>query len=179
MFKIRFDTKEIRSWADRDLAVLTPDQQKSELKLEGEFSSKIKERGYYTKKEFLVLALWKSSRPRRRYEGNPPDLVKEVTRLALSAKAEQLRIMIPTVLDGVGMPTASVLLHFGSTDPYPILDFRALWSLGIDAPPVYTFDFWWDYTKYCRKIAAENGVSMRTLDRALWQYSKKNQPKTG
>lgn len=179
MFEIRFDPKQIRSWADRDLLDLSHEEQEFESQLENGFSSKVKERGYYTKKEFLTLALWKSRRPRRRYERNPSALVKEVTGLALSAKAEQLRIMLPTVLDGVAMPTASVLLHFGSTDPYPILDFRALWSLGIDASPVYTFDFWWDYTEYCRKIATENGVSMRTLDRALWQYSKEQQPKTG
>ena len=178
MFKIRFDTKQIRSWADRDLAGLTPEEQKVELQLEGEFSSIVKNRGYYEKEEFLKYALWKSPRPRPRYESNPPDLVEEVTRLALSAKAEQLRIMLPTVLDRVAMPVASVLLHFGSADPYPILDFRALWSLGVDAPPVYTFAFWWNYTEYCRKIATKNGVSMRTLDRSLWQYSKENQPKT-
>ena len=179
MFEIRFDPKQIRELADRDMLDLSHKEQEFESQLETEISSKIKERGYYLKKEFLAIALWKSPRPRRRYKSNPPDLVEEVTRLALSAKAEQLRIMIPTVLDGVGMPVASVLLHFGSTDPYPILDFRALWSLGIDAPPVYTFDFWWDYTKYCRTLALENGVSMRTLDRALWQYSKENQPKSG
>ena len=177
MFEIRFDPKDLVSWAARDLLELTPEEQEFESQLENEFSSKVKKRGYYLQKEFLTLAVWKSPRPRPRYERNPSALIKEVTGLALSAKAEQVRIMLPTVLDGVGMPVASVLLHFGSTDPYPILDFRALWSLGIDAPPGYTFDFWWDYTEYCRKIAGENGVSMRTLDRALWQYSKENQPK--
>jgi hypothetical protein len=42
---------------------------------------------------------------------------------------------------------------------------------------VYEFSFWWEYTQFCRKLAAEAGVSMRTLDRALWQYSKENQEK--
>jgi hypothetical protein len=32
-----------------------------------------------------------------------------------------------------------------------------------------------NYAEFCRKTAAECGVSMRMLDRALWQYSKENQ----
>jgi hypothetical protein len=71
---------------------------------------------------------------------------------------------------------ASVILHWGCHEPYPILDYRALWSLGIDSPPAYNFNFWWAYTQQCRGLAAQAGVSMRTLDRALWQYSKENQP---
>jgi hypothetical protein len=73
------------------------------------------------------------------------------------------------------MPTASVLLHL-ARQTYPIIDYRALWSLGIDPPPAYySFEFWWKYTRACRSLADEAGVSMRTLDRALWQYSKELQ----
>lgn len=79
------------------------------------------------------------------------------------------------LLDGVSWPVASVLLHFGSCDRYPILDFRALWSLRIKVPKQYDFGFWWAYTLYCRSLADEHNVSMRTLDRALWQYSKEKQ----
>jgi hypothetical protein len=41
--------------------------------------------------------------------------------------------------------------------------------------PYYDFDLWWCYVCTCREIAAQAGVDMRTLDRALWQYSKENQ----
>jgi hypothetical protein len=58
------------------------------------------------------------------------------------------------------------------------MDFRALWSLGIDDPPnPYTFDIWWEYTQYCRDLSKSTGVSMRDIDKALWQYSKENQDK--
>jgi hypothetical protein len=71
---------------------------------------------------------------------------------------------------------ASVLLHFGQKDPYPILDFRALWSLGLDeGPSVYNFKFWWEYVECCRDLRTKAGTTMRTLDRALWQYSKEHQ----
>jgi hypothetical protein len=32
-----------------------------------------------------------------------------------------------------------------------------------------------EYVLVCRGIAEEIGVSMRTLDQALWMYSKENQ----
>ena len=81
-----------------------------------------------------------------------------------------------TLLDGVSWPTASVILHFCSARPYPILDYRALWSLSCEATAVdYDFGLWWDYVRTTRELADEMGLSMRTLDRALWAYSKDKQ----
>lgn len=72
---------------------------------------------------------------------------------------------------------ASVLLHFFHTDPYPIIDYRALWSLSLEQTySYYTFGAWWRYVEACRRFSREAGVDMRTLDRALWQFSNENQP---
>lgn len=107
---------------------------------------------------------------------NTEEFVREVTKVAFSTHEERLRIGIFTLLRGVSWPTASVLLHFASPDLYPILDFRALWSLGVKKPPsVYTFEFWDAYVSATRRIASEYGVKLRQLDRALWQYSKETQ----
>jgi len=55
-----------------------------------------------------------------------------------------------------------------------------LWSLGVEKPPhKYMFEFWWDYTQKCRELASIANVTMRVLDRALWQYSKEYQQKRG
>lgn len=72
------------------------------------------------------------------------------------------------------IPT-SVILHLYYREQYPILDFRALWSLSVDVPGTYKFSFWWSYVEYCRGLAERTGFDMRTLDRALWQYSRENQ----
>ena len=98
-----------------------------------------------------------------------------MTRTALSARHERLKVGALLVLSGVQWPTASVILHFCDRGMYPILDFRALWSLGYEKPPTYTFPFWVAYCEFTRALAKRAGVSMRTLDRALWQYSKRNQ----
>ena len=122
---------------------------------------RIRALGYLSKVDFLALA--------RAH-------VLRAHRLALSTRNERLRIEALMLLEGVGWPTASVLLHFGHAEPYPILDVRALWSLGVRvAPDKYDFDLWWRYTECCRRLAARLNVTMRTLDRALWQYSKERQ----
>ena len=96
-------------------------------------------------------------------------------KLGLSTPAERLRIEVLTLMNGVSWPTASVILHFFHPDDYPILDFRALWSLKSAVPQPYEFVFWQAYTRHCRKLSKLSGVSMRTVDRALWQFSKENQ----
>ena len=75
----------------------------------------------------------------------------------------------------ISWPTASVILHFCDRGPYPILDFRAVWSVGVPGVPKYTFSLWWEYTCFIREISDRTGLSMRTIDRALWQYSKERQ----
>ena len=75
-------------------------------------------------------------------------------------------------LTGVGVPTASTLLYFAFPDGYPILDVRALESLGVEARSQYPVSFWLAYLSACRELAARCGVDLRTLDKALWQHSK-------
>lgn len=171
MFTLRFDPVEIPQWASRYLV-------KSDAHVETVIAPQVRARGYFTRPEFLALCRWKTPRSQPRVASNPDGFIQAVTQTALSTPEERLRIEVLTLLDGVSWPTASVLLHFGHADPYPILDFRALWSLGVENPPRYAFDFWWEYTCYTRQLAAESGVSMRVLDRALWQYSAENRGKT-
>ena len=128
-----------------------------------------------TKNELKIVCQWKSPRSANHVENNSDDYVREITRFALSTKIERARVEGLTLLDGVGWPTASAILHWFHKDQYPILDFRALWSVGTGMPKQYTFDFWWDYVLFCRKLAKRNKVNMRVLDRALWQYSYENQ----
>jgi hypothetical protein len=135
----------------------------------------IRKAGALRKSDFLRLCRWKTPRSRRHVRKNSEAFIRAVTRTAFSSADERLRIEVLTLLDGVDWPTASVILHFGHRDPYPILDVRALWSLGIDKPPKYDFGFWRAYTRFCRTLSRKSSCTMRTLDRALWQYSKENQ----
>jgi len=137
--------------------------------------NRARNRGYVLRSEFLAICAWKSPRSKSRCAKNSKAIVEEATRIALGTREEQLRIGILTVLSGVGWPTASVILHLAHMEPYPILDHRALWSLQVAVPPQYTFDFWWAYARACRSLARREKMDMRTLDRALWQFSKEKQ----
>ncbi len=168
LLKLRFSPKQIQALAGRYSYRGEDDL------LQGPVPRSRKAR-QLTKRDLVEIGCWKSPRIRRLLEENDNKTVTETTKIALSANAEELRIEVLTVLRGVGWPVASVLLHLCHRDPYPVLDYRALWSVGVAKPPIYAFPFWWNYTEFCRQVADNAGVDMRTLDRALWQYSKENQ----
>jgi len=135
----------------------------------------VNKRGYLTKDELAAVAYWKAPRSSGHALKNSEDYVSEITGFAFRANSERARIESLTILDGVSWPTASVILHLFHRDPYPILDYRALWSVSLEVPGQYTFEFWWPYVEFCRSLAASSRLDMRTLDQALWQYSKENQ----
>jgi len=169
MFKLQFDQKEISYWSKRYPVA-------DDYQVEKIIAPQVRNRGYFTKPDLLTMCHWKTPRSKPMVERNLEGFIKTITRTALSTPDEHFRIEVLTLLSGVSWSTASVLLHFGFPDTYPILDYRALWSLGIEVSPAfYNFGFWWQYTQFCKQLAAKTGVTMRELDRALWQYSKENQ----
>lgn len=145
-----------------------------------EIGRRARERGWYSRDELVDVCEWKTVRSRSRVARNSEALVEEATRIALAATTEEVRIEVLMILSGVSWPTASVLLHLAHHDRYPILDYRALEALGIDRPPAYSMPFWLDYVSATRDLAHVADVDMRTLDRALWQWSKEREdPKRG
>jgi len=168
----RFPLEQIQSLARRYVGGNT--DQVREEKIIGTISPRVRSAGFYTRPDFLELCFWKTPRTQPRCQRNDDAFIEEVTRIALGTQNERLRIEGLTLLSGVSWPTASVLLHFGHRDPYPILDFRALESLEIPMPPEYTFEFWWEYVLVCRELSRKHDADMRTIDRALWQFSLEN-----
>jgi hypothetical protein len=131
-----------------------------------------RERGHYSREEFILICAWKTERSKRRVASNSEPAIELATRRVFRSRDEGKRIETLTGLDGVGVPTGSALLYFAFPDDYPILDVRALESLGQKARTVYPINFWLEYLLACRRIAGEANVSIRTLDKALWQASK-------
>ena len=167
--KLKFDLDCVQHWASR----YEYGGQNKVTKL----VKQVRKRGYLRRSELITVGKWKSPRSAGSIDNNERLFIKEVTRFALSTKCDRAAIESLTILDGVGAPTASVILHFFHKRDYPILDFRALWSVSLidDDKYNYSYALWSDYVKFCRKQAADADVSMRDLDRALWQYSKCNQ----
>ena len=168
IFKLRFPATEIPHWAER-YAYTGEDRSMDEV------GAAVRDRGYLRRSEFLALCRWKTPRTIKRCSSNATQQIRDATQLAFGTSDERAKIGILRLLAGVDWPTASVLLHFCDRQPYPVLDFHALWSLGSERPSRYTFDFWWAYTMFTRQLAESTGHTMRTVDRALWQYSKQHQ----
>jgi hypothetical protein len=137
-----------------------------------------RERQFLDMDDFLTICRWKSIRPLHFSRENAPDYVQAVTGTALTTDNERLRIESLTLLRGVGWPVAAAILHTCHREPYPMLDLRALRTLTGKGDILQTCptkdlpDLWRQYTAFCRQLAKNCGVCMRTLDRALYQYDK-------
>lgn len=132
----------------------------------------IRARGHYTRKEFMEVCRWKTARSAPKVAANSAKAVATVTGRAFATSDEEQRMRSLLELQGVGVPTGSVLLFFAQPDDYPILDVRALESLGVGRRSQYPVSFWLAYLEACRDLARRHRVSLRTLDKALWQHSK-------
>jgi hypothetical protein len=132
-----------------------------------------RERGYYTRDEFVEVCRWKTPRSGPLVALNSAEKVEAATRTALSdAGSARERMAVLRSLHGVDWPTASVLAHLAYPERYPILDKRVLQALGVNPPSGYSFRFWEALVAAYVELVERAGVDGRTFDRALWQWSK-------
>lgn len=164
MFELQFPPGQIQALASR-----FPDTDDARCRAAG---AAARARGHYTRSEFIDLCRWKTPRSTPRVAANKPKAVARETGRAFATDGEAERMLALLELDGVGVPTASTLLFFAFPDAYPILDVRALDSLGVRPRSQYPVSFWLAYLDTCRGLADRHGVDIRTLDKALWQHSK-------
>jgi thermostable 8-oxoguanine DNA glycosylase len=119
---------------------------------------------------------WKSARIAGLIERNSASDVAKALRFATDKRtSEKWAIETLCGLKGVGIPVASAILTMVYPDKYTIIDFRALEALGIQrGDGEETVDFYLEYLQTCRSVAQEYKIDLRTLDRALWQWSKEH-----
>jgi hypothetical protein len=87
---------------------------------------------------------------------------------------ERSAIEVLDSLHGVGVPIASAILTTINPARYTIIDFRALEALGVSKWPSGSVGYYLHYLRKCHELAHQYHVSLRTLDRALWQWSKEH-----
>ena len=171
LFRPRMPLEAIPEWAARNPGTVVSSEDAASAALRAAVIA----RGHLERAEFLTICAWKSPRSKPRCRENSERDIRTLTRAALASDDEPLKIDLLRLLRGVEWPTASTILHICDARPYPILDYRALWSLGYAKPPRYTMEFWLAYLEFTRGLSADLGLPIRTLDRALWQYSKERQ----
>src|SRR5262245_27084844 len=127
---------------------------------------------YLTRGELRWIGEWKSPRIRPQISRNTEAGVRGLTEAAFLARGEATRLRMLLGLRGVGVAVASVMLHFADPTRYPIYDVRvrvALRRTGSRRRFSPTPSGWEAYAAVLRALAARHGVSLRTLDKALWR----------
>jgi len=155
----------------------------ADSEIEDEMKCRLTRQRYLRRRDLVSIGRWKSPRPSRYYSENGDSRTRRVTQMSFGNRDERQRIesLLGSKggLRGVGYPVASAILHFAFPNMYPIMDFRVIESLGWDVPSSYTFDFWQKYCTEVRRVASEHDLPIRTVEKALWMYSKeqsKNYP---
>lgn len=168
-----------KAWIE-DLAKQYDESNKDENILENKIFESIKEVGqppsYLTKDILMLIAKWKAVRIKGFVNKNDDQFVRDVTNISLTTKNERLRLEVLRLLNGVETRMASTILFFCFPERYTVMDYRAwdsLKALGkIDGKidDNVTFEGWQKYNEVCHEIAKQNSVSLRILDKALWQH---------
>jgi hypothetical protein len=130
----------------------------------------------FNRTDLLTIVRWKSSRPLGLVKSNQKGEISDALRLAVDAKTPRVAMATLCGLRGVGVPVASAILTMIDPQRYTVIDRRALWTLGVrrqgdDGWPdlALTIDDYLGYLDFCRARSTELGISLRDLDRALWQ----------
>ncbi len=127
--------------------------------------------GEYTRANLQAIFDWTTGgRGRNRLQLNTDEEIEDALRIAVEARTERTAIAVLSGLYGVEIPVASAVLAAVAPERYTIIDFRALEALG-EKRTWHTVDSYLAYLECCRRLARENGISLRELDRALWQWS--------
>ena len=143
-------------------------------------SDRFAEEQTLTPYDFFAIIVWKSNRSKMNVRDgllaagkSPADVMADVV------AADTPRGKIETLLQirGIGAPIASAILTVCYPDEFTVLDdrvWRTLKQARVDGLPDYSPSSPEDYIRYCqvcRRLAAERGMSLRDLDRALWAKS--------
>jgi endonuclease III len=162
-FKLQFDSSEIENLAKRyRFADDTDALEAGTLLLAGD----------YGVENLKTIVRWKSARRIGLIEKNDKsELARTLEYAASEHVTVKAAIEALDELHGVGIPMASAILAMARPEVYTVVDFRALEALGITKWPK-TSAYYDAYLKTCRELAQQHKTTLRTLDRALWQWSK-------
>jgi len=128
--------------------------------------------GDYSPGNLLRIFEWKTTgRGRSRLLRNEEPDIHDALRLACMAETPRAAIAVLTSLDGIAVPVASAIMTTIYPDRFTVIDFRALEALGSKSAD-RSVRFYVLYLDYCRQLAEAWAMSLRQLDRALWQWSK-------
>jgi hypothetical protein len=166
VFNLQFPMSSVGHWA----SLYTAEDDDAALQAGAQIRA-----GEFTRQNLERIVVWKSPRPLKRIRANTDAEIAEALRVAATAQEPRTAVSVLLGLNGVAVPMASAILTAIHPDDYTVIDFRAMEALGA---PDYSSDCNFYLTRYlpeCKRLAKDAGTSLRTLDRALWSWSKHKQ----
>jgi len=131
---------------------------------------------YITAEQFFAIVIWKRNASKTKIcDGvkGSRKTVREITSDIYSAPTPENKMEILISIKGISYSFASAILTILYPELFTISDYRVSRSLkekfNIDAPEtISTEKEYFAYLDACKKLAKENGLSLRDCDRALW-----------
>ncbi|HBB37248.1 MAG: hypothetical protein UX02_C0005G0031 [Candidatus Moranbacteria bacterium GW2011_GWC1_45_18] len=131
-----------------------------------------RDRGYLDFNDLYTICMWKSRRQKNRYLKNKKLDVERITKFAFKQVNEKSKIDWLLRLEGVGIPTASAILTAVYPDKYAIIDIRCIdmiRAIGLKSiNKTISKEGWYEFLKAIRKIAKENKITPREVDKILF-----------
>lgn len=131
--------------------------------------------GDYSLENLQPIIVWKASRALGHVGQNTAEELEEALSFVVKGISDRASIALLMGLRGVRAPMASAILTAIDPERFTVVDKLALKSLKQQRSDL-TPSFYVAYLKFCRATAQEQGLSLRDLDRALWQYSNRREP---
>lgn len=139
-------------------------------------------RGHVTRAELERVCYWKSPRAIHHVRANSARTVAAVTRAALLARDERVRMLTLTTLAGVSVPMASALLTLVCPRRYAVIDIRVwqlLYAEGVvranAAGRGLTVEQWCEFLATMRAVATRLRCTPRTVERTLFALHRQRQ----
>ncbi|ADI73371.1 conserved hypothetical protein [Methanohalobium evestigatum Z-7303] len=126
---------------------------------------------------FKDILDWKAARIKGKVDWNNFEYYDNTFKEMLKAE-DDAKLSILCQLDGIGVPTASTILHFIYPERFPIIDYRVMEVLNnfgyLNTKNATSESNYHKYRNVILNIAAESNCSLSELDRALFAYHKEN-----
>lgn len=144
----------------------------------------VRQGGYFTRSEFLAMCKWKEPRERGRQSwfSNTEDEVQTLSAKVFHAPDETRRILYLCRLKGIGIPMASAFLTLTDPEHYGVIDIRVWQLLAVYQEVDYDPEgrnlqvlHWLDYLDKIRLWAGKLNISVRTVERTLFQHHREVQ----
>jgi hypothetical protein len=136
--------------------------------------------GDYSLANLEAIVRWKSERAVQYLIGNSDEQVRHVLAVAAAPESStESAIKALLELHGVDICVASAILAAIYPERYTVLDYHVLEAVGYARHDVHFYE---EYLAFCKRLADSNIVKpqsalpgpapLRTLDRALWEWSR-------